>query len=180
MLAARLVVISHRPGYFHHTGLSRLNPVDGQHDWSQDDCTLPAPPSRSGQVFSKTDGDSGGREKKKRAKPDFHRVSDLLWQTPQLWPVCEPEAWAAACPFASCFTISVGRKPASTFADSTKLSVCHNTGINCNRVFQGLSKRGCSTMGWFFGHLLHLLINDKGTTHGLPYHRWQQERPQTT
>ena len=35
-------------------------------------------------------------------------------------------------------------------------------------------------MGWFFGHLLHLLINDKGTTHGLPYHRWQQERPQTT
>ncbi|MCY3537143.1 MAG: hypothetical protein F4162_03950 [Synechococcus sp. SB0676_bin_10] len=34
--------------------------------------------------------------------------------------------------------------------------------ISRNRVFRGLAKRGCSTMGWFFGFKLHLRINHKG------------------
>ena len=48
------------------------------------------------------------------------------------------------------------------FTEGAKLAVCHNGRINRNRVFRGLAKRGRSTMGWFFGFKLHVLINHKG------------------
>jgi len=49
-----------------------------------------------------------------------------------------------------------------SFIDSTVLRVCHNKRINRNKVFKGLAKVGKSTVGWFFGFKLHLIINDKG------------------
>lgn len=49
-----------------------------------------------------------------------------------------------------------------SFIDSTALKVCHNKRISRNRVFDGLAKIGKTTMGWFFGFKLHLLINDRG------------------
>lgn len=48
------------------------------------------------------------------------------------------------------------------YIDSTKIKVCHNKRIPNHKVFQGLAKRGKSTMGWFFGFKLHLIINDIG------------------
>lgn len=49
-----------------------------------------------------------------------------------------------------------------SFVDSTKIAVCKNKRINRNKVFQGIAALGKSTMGWFFGFKLHLIINDKG------------------
>ena len=48
------------------------------------------------------------------------------------------------------------------FIDSTTLSVCHHKRASSNRVFKGLARKSKSTMGWFFGFKLHILINDKG------------------
>ena len=48
------------------------------------------------------------------------------------------------------------------FIDSTVLRVCHNKRIKRNKVFKDLAKVGKTTVGWFFGFKLHLIINDKG------------------
>lgn len=49
-----------------------------------------------------------------------------------------------------------------SFIDSTVLRVCHNKRIRRNKVFKDIAKIGKSTVGWFFGFKLHLIINDKG------------------
>jgi len=48
------------------------------------------------------------------------------------------------------------------FIDSTHLTVCKNPRIKRNRVFKGLAAHGRSTMGWFFGFKLHLIVNHLG------------------
>jgi len=49
-----------------------------------------------------------------------------------------------------------------SFIDSTPIKVCHNRRINRHKVFSGLAARGKTTMGWFFGFKLHLVVNDRG------------------
>lgn len=49
-----------------------------------------------------------------------------------------------------------------SFIDSTVIRVCHNKRIKRNKTFKGFAEVGKSTMGWFFGFKLHLIINDKG------------------
>lgn len=49
-----------------------------------------------------------------------------------------------------------------SFADSTPIRVCKNKRIRNNRVFEGIATTGKSTMGWFYGFKLHIIINDKG------------------
>jgi len=56
--------------------------------------------------------------------------------------------------FGSCTGIS--------FIDSTALAVCGNKRIGRNRVFCGIARIGKTTMGWFFGFKLHLVINECG------------------
>lgn len=48
------------------------------------------------------------------------------------------------------------------FVDSTTLKVCHVKRANRNKVFKGVAKLSKSTMGWYFGFKLHLIINDMG------------------
>ena len=55
-----------------------------------------------------------------------------------------------------------GESTGISFIDSTVLRVCHNKRIKRNKVFKGIAEVGKSTMGWFFGFKLHLIINDKG------------------
>lgn len=46
--------------------------------------------------------------------------------------------------------------------DSTPLAVCRNARINRHRTFEGLAARGKTTMGWFFGFKLHVVMNNRG------------------
>ena len=48
------------------------------------------------------------------------------------------------------------------FVDATTIDICHVKRVASNRVFKGIAKKGKSSMGWFFGFKLHLVINDKG------------------
>jgi len=56
----------------------------------------------------------------------------------------------------------MGKCTGISFIDSTILRACHNKRIKRNKVFKGIAEVGKSTMGWFFGFKLHLIINDKG------------------
>ena len=49
-----------------------------------------------------------------------------------------------------------------SFIDSTRLPICSNNRATRNKVFKGLANWGKSSIGWFFGFKLHLIINDKG------------------
>lgn len=48
------------------------------------------------------------------------------------------------------------------FVDATTLAVCHNLRIPQHKVFLDSARRGQSSMGWFYGFKLHLVINDCG------------------
>ena len=65
-------------------------------------------------------------------------------------PLC---AYLRSC-FGSCTGIS--------FLDATSLQVCHNRRINQHKVFKNLAARGKTSVDWFFGFKLHLVVNDKG------------------
>lgn len=58
--------------------------------------------------------------------------------------------------------IHQARSTGVSFIDATAIKVCHNKRISRNKVFKGLAKIGKSTMGWFYGFKLHLVINDYG------------------
>jgi transposase len=49
-----------------------------------------------------------------------------------------------------------------SFIDSTPLPVCHNRRIHRHKVFDGLAARGKTSMGWFYGFKLHLVVNECG------------------
>jgi hypothetical protein len=49
-----------------------------------------------------------------------------------------------------------------SFIDSTSLKVCHNRRIHSHKVFAGCARRGKTSVDWFFGFKLHLVVNDCG------------------
>jgi hypothetical protein len=55
-----------------------------------------------------------------------------------------------------------GRCSGISFIDSTSLKVCHNRRIHSHKVFAGCARRGKTSVDWFFGFKLHLVINDRG------------------
>lgn len=72
------------------------------------------------------------------------------WMPSTLVPLC---VYLHHC-FGKCSGIS--------FIDATSIKVCHNRRIYQNRVFEGYATRGKTSVGWFFGFKLHLVINDCG------------------
>ena len=49
-----------------------------------------------------------------------------------------------------------------SFIDSTSLAVCHPARIQQHRVFRVDARRGKTSVGWFYGFKLHLVVNDRG------------------
>jgi hypothetical protein len=49
-----------------------------------------------------------------------------------------------------------------SFVDSTPLEVCHPARIRQHRVFAETARRGKTSVGWFYGFKLHLVVNDRG------------------
>jgi hypothetical protein len=56
----------------------------------------------------------------------------------------------------------LGTPTLANFIDSTKVVVCDNHRIKRNKVFRGIAARGMSSMGWFYGFKLHVVVNERG------------------
>ncbi|SFO00675.1 Transposase DDE domain-containing protein [Xenorhabdus japonica] len=65
-------------------------------------------------------------------------------------------------PLCSYLTQLKGKPTGIAFIDSTRLSVCHNIRIPQHKVFKGIAQRGKTSMGWFYGFKLHLIVNHHG------------------
>lgn len=74
---------------------------------------------------------------------------------------------SALIPLSAYLKTRFGRSTGVAFIDSTKIGVCHNKRIKRNRVFEGFAQVGKSTMGWFYGFKLHLVVNDCGELLGV-------------
>lgn len=59
-------------------------------------------------------------------------------------------------------TCCLGEATGISFVDSTPIRVCKTKRIKRNKVFRDTATVGRSTVGWFFGFKLHLVVNDKG------------------
>lgn len=59
-------------------------------------------------------------------------------------------------------TCCLGTCTGISFVDSTPIRVCKNKRIKRNKVFKETATVGQSTVGWFYGFKLHIVINDKG------------------
>jgi len=59
-------------------------------------------------------------------------------------------------------TVCLGKCTGISFVDSTPLRVCHIKREKIHKTFKVLAVKGHSTIDWFFGFKLYLIINDKG------------------
>jgi len=65
-------------------------------------------------------------------------------------------------PLAAYLQGCLGKCSGISFIDATSLAVCDNHRIRQHRVFQGWAARGKTSMGWFYGFKLHVVVNDRG------------------
>lgn len=65
-------------------------------------------------------------------------------------------------PLAAFLDSRFGNCSGISFIDATSIAICHNRRITSNKVFRGVAKRGKTSVGWFYGFKVHLVINDCG------------------
>jgi DDE family transposase len=63
-----------------------------------------------------------------------------------------------------CFYLQTrkGKTAGIAFIDSLPIAVCHNRRIHSHKVFSRVAQRGKSSVDWFYGFKLHLIVNDQG------------------
>ncbi len=54
------------------------------------------------------------------------------------------------------------RRTGLYYIDSTYMAVCRNQRIYSHKTFKNIAKRGKTSIGWFFGFKLHIVINQIG------------------
>lgn len=59
-------------------------------------------------------------------------------------------------------TCCTGQCTGVSFVDSTPIRVCKNKRIFNHKTFKNIATRGKSTMGYFYGFKLHIVVNDIG------------------
>ena len=69
---------------------------------------------------------------------------------------------SALVPLGGYLQTRTGKCSGISFVDSTSLKVCHNRRIHSHKVFRGCARRGKTSVDWFFGFKLHVVINDCG------------------
>src|SRR6201992_4400373 len=74
---------------------------------------------------------------------------------------------AALVPLCGYLQTRLGRCSGISFIDSTSLKVCHNRRIHSHKGFAGCANRGKTSVDWFYGFKLHLVVNDRGELLGL-------------
>jgi hypothetical protein len=57
-------------------------------------------------------------------------------------------------------TYYLGEVTGISFIDSTSVAVCHVNRAKAHQTFKGLAGWGKSSVGWYFGFKLHLIINN--------------------
>ena len=70
-----------------------------------------------------------------------------------------PSALVPLCTF---LQTRYGRVTGIAYVDSTRLEVCHPNRAHAHRVLDQSATWGKTSMGWFYGFKLHLVINDEG------------------
>jgi Transposase DDE domain len=86
----------------------------------------------------------------------YNRMVELM---PNVLTAC----WAGDPPSSLYYLNSCqGKSTGISFADSTAIPVCHPKRIKRNKVFKDTAKLSKSSMGWYYGFKLHLIINDSG------------------
>jgi Transposase DDE domain len=55
-----------------------------------------------------------------------------------------------------------GEMTGISFVDSTSIEVCHPNRARAHKVFKDLAGWGKSSVCWYFGFKLHLIVNDRG------------------
>ena len=96
-------------------------------------------------------------------------MKHLLWAFPKLVSYnrfVELEK-SALVPLACYLETRFGKCTGISFIDSTSIKVCHNHRIHSNKVFEGKAKRGKTSVDWFYGFKLHLVLNDQGQLLGV-------------
>jgi hypothetical protein len=56
----------------------------------------------------------------------------------------------------------LGRCTGISFVDSASLEVCHPKRVHNHKVFNGIAKWGKTSVGYFYGFKLHIVVNDGG------------------
>ncbi len=70
-------------------------------------------------------------------------------------------------PLCCLLTSRFGQWSGISLIDSTKISVCHNRRIGSHKVMAEFAAQGKTSVGWFYGFKLHLVINDQGKLLGV-------------